>query len=112
MIIRTLTPYYMLGQDSGFPPTNFNVNDDKGNQHINARSDAHTALIRQIANAGAVLIKNTKNALPLSTSSPPQKMAVVGLDAAPNHGCMLNACNDGTLSVGYVLLLNVGLQED
>lgn len=103
MIIRALTPYYMLGQDSDFPPTNYNVNGDSGNQHVNARSNAHTSLIRQIANAGAVLLKNTNNALPLSTSNPPKKMAVVGLDAAPTHGCTLNACDDGTLSAGCVL---------
>jgi len=103
MVIRALTPYYMLGQDSDFPATNFNVNDDKGNKHVNARSDAHTALIRRIANAAAVLLKNTNNALPLSASSPPRKMAVVGLDAVPTDGCNLNACDDGTLSVGYVL---------
>jgi len=27
----------------------------------------------------------------------------VGLDAVPTDGCTLNACDDGTLSVGYVL---------
>lgn len=130
MVIRALTPYYLLGQDSvrlsihpihehpsflyllhalyapqGFPATNYNVNildlDGSGNEHVNARSDAHTELIKDIANAAAILLKNTNNALPLSLSGS-KKTAVVGLDSAANSGCSLNACDDGTLSVGCV----------
>lgn len=97
MIIRTLTPYYMLGQDCGFPATNYNVQSSSNNQHVNARSDAHTQLIREIGGAAAVLLKNTNNALPLVS---PAKIAVIGQDAANNTGCALNACDDGTLSVG------------
>lgn len=84
----------------GFPTTNYNVNSATGNLHVNARSSAHTALIKQIANAAAVLLKNTNNALPLSATSPPAKLAIIGQDAANQTSCSLNACDDGTLSVG------------
>lgn len=148
MVIRALTPFYMLGQDSvraifkrlsspsrrltssfhppiifnhfpppflpdvllpslpqGFPTTNYNVNSDTGNLHVNARTSAHTTLIKQIANAAAVLLKNTNNALPLSATNPPAKLAIIGQDAANQTSCSLNACDDGTLSVGYVKIL-------
>lgn len=85
----------------GFPSTNYNVNSDTGNLHVNARTSAHTELIKQIANAAAVLLKNTNNALPLSATSPPAKLAIIGQDAANQTSCGLNACDDGTLSVGY-----------
>lgn len=106
MIIRTLTPYYMLGQDSGFPPTNYNVQSSSNNQHVNARSDAHMQLIRQIGGAAAVLLKNTNNALPLVS---PAKIAVIGQDAANTTGCALNACDDGTLSVGSVCTIAISV---
>ena len=69
---------------------------------MNVRSNAHTALIRTIGGASAVLLKNVNNTLPLLA---PGKIAVIGLDAGPNAGCNLNACDAGTLSVGCVLNL-------
>lgn len=125
MVTRILTPYYFLGQDSvspaypisrcsksltffqqDFPPTNYNTQGTSGNQHVDARSEEHTTLIKDIANAGAVLLKNT-NVLPLSAASPPKTIAVIGLDAAITTGCMLNECDGGTLSVGCALLVIV-----
>ncbi|KAF9515677.1 glycoside hydrolase family 3 protein [Hydnum rufescens UP504] len=81
-----------------FPTTNFNVQSSSSNSHVNARTAAHTALIRTIGGASAVLLKNLNNALPLVSS---ENIAVVGLDAGPNAGCTLNACDAGTLSVGW-----------
>ncbi|KAF8310466.1 glycoside hydrolase [Clavulina sp. PMI_390] len=101
MIIRAYTPYYMLGQDAGFPVTNYNVETSSGNQHVNARSAAHTKLIKDIASAGTVLLKNINNALPLDTGNPPRTLAIVGQDAINQTSCELNACDYGTLSVGW-----------
>ncbi|KAF8342918.1 glycosyl hydrolase family 3 N terminal domain-containing protein [Cantharellus anzutake] len=105
MVIRVLTAYYRLGQDQGYPPTNFNVQSSSNNDHVNARSNAHTSLIKTIADASAVLLKNVDNFLPLaapSTSGPARKIALIGSDiGAPNKGCLLNACDNGTLSIGW-----------
>ena len=100
MVRRTLTPYYRLGQDSGFPETNYDLQilGSEDNLHVNVRSDEHTALVREIAASGTVLLKNTASTLPLGS---PRSMAVVGLDAAPNGDCgIYNDCNNGTLAVG------------
>ncbi|KAL8276341.1 hypothetical protein RQP46_011266 [Phenoliferia psychrophenolica] len=101
MVARILTPFYMLGQEKDFPPTNFYVQVPftRLNQHVNVRSDAHTALIRQIGAAGIVMLKNQNGALPLRA---PASLAVVGLDAAPpQQGCLMNACDGGTVVVGW-----------
>jgi beta-glucosidase len=101
MAMRILTPYFLLGQDSGFPETNFNINGPQLNENVAVRSANHTRLIREIAAAGTVLLKNERTVLPLQT---PRlgTLAVIGSDAAPNLGrCMLNACLNGTLSIGW-----------
>ena len=65
-----LLPRYLLGQDEGFPETNFNtrdLEDPATNQHINVQAD-HGSLIREIADASTVLLKNEDNILPLASS--------------------------------------------
>ncbi|KAG5338889.1 hypothetical protein C0989_005662 [Termitomyces sp. Mn162] len=102
----------------GFPPVNFDAQHPDGsgslNLNVSVRSDAHTALSREIASASAVLLKNnrttttgtlngtTTRGLPLSASMM-KTIAVVGQDAKmPNLNCNdLNECSDGTMSIGW-----------
>ncbi|KAG6887039.1 hypothetical protein C0992_001103, partial [Termitomyces sp. T32_za158] len=118
MVTRVLAPWYRFGQDSGFPPVNFDVQHPDGsgslNLNVSVRSDTHTALVREIASASAVLLKNNRTAtagepggitirgLPL-TASRVKTIAVVGQDARmPNMNCNdMNECNDGTMSIGW-----------
>ncbi|KZW03718.1 hypothetical protein EXIGLDRAFT_634970 [Exidia glandulosa HHB12029] len=98
MCENIITPWYKLGQDQDFPALSFNVQGSSDNAHVNARSDAHTALIRTIAAASTVVVKNT-GGLPLSS---PASLAIIGQDAAPPQtGCDLNACLGGTLAIGW-----------
>ncbi|GLB42481.1 putative glycoside hydrolase family 3 protein [Lyophyllum shimeji] len=90
--------------------------DGSGSLNLNVpiRSAAHTALVREIAAASAVLLQNNRTTttgtpsgstirgLPLDASRI-KTMAVVGQDAKmPNKSCNdLNECNDGTMSIGW-----------
>jgi hypothetical protein len=62
----------------------------------------HAALIREIGGASTVLLKNTKNALPLHK---PKSVAVIGEDAHDNpsgvNSCSDRNCNIGTLAMGW-----------
>ncbi|KAG6888324.1 hypothetical protein C0995_009191 [Termitomyces sp. Mi166 len=118
MVTRILASWYRLGQDSGYPPVNFDAQHPDGsgslNLNVSVRSDTHTALAREIASASAVLLKNnrttttgtpdgaTTRGLPLAASGI-KTIGVVGQDAKiPNLGCNdLNECNDGTMSIGW-----------
>ncbi|KAF9653741.1 glycoside hydrolase family 3 protein [Thelephora ganbajun] len=106
MVTNVLTPYYKLGQDGSYPAINFDAQkpDGSGSNNLNVvvRTDAHTALAREIAVASAVLLKNRKSGsrgLPLGQ---PKTVAVIGQDAKmPTHNCDMNKCNDGTMVVGW-----------
>ncbi|KAF8635161.1 hypothetical protein AX15_000502 [Amanita polypyramis BW_CC] len=115
MVTRILAPWYRLGQDSGYPSVNFNTQEPEGtgplNQNVNARSEAHTALVREIASASAVLLKNNRTmsggvtiqGLPIARSMV-SSVAIVGQDAKQlNQHCPggLNECNDGTMVIGW-----------
>ncbi|KAF7349862.1 Glycoside hydrolase family 3 protein [Mycena venus] len=118
MVERVLAGYYRLGQDSGYPTVNFDAQHSDGsgslNLHVDVRSAAHTALVREIGGASAVLLKNnrttttgtatgvTTRGLPIAATRV-KTMAVVGQDALlPNLSCNdLNECNDGTMSAGW-----------
>lgn len=92
MAHRIMTPYFFLGQDSGFPAidgdtpstqktwaeSTYRYNFTYGPSHVDVR-DNHAELIRELASAGSVLLKNEKNALPLKS---PKNIAVFGNDAA------------------------------
>lgn len=102
MVTNILASWFRLGQDVGYPPFNFNVQDtantSASNKHVNVRSDAHTALVKEIAGASSVLLKNS-GSLPLKGTE--KSMAIIGLDANPPQvGCNLNACNNGTVVAG------------
>ncbi|KAF4562928.1 hypothetical protein EYR40_007359 [Pleurotus pulmonarius] len=122
MVGRVLAAWYHLGQDSGFPAVNFDAQHSDGsgskNLHVSVRSDAHTALVREIASASAVLLKNNRTTIPPTTPGASSKeticglpitksrirtMAIIGQDARmPNLDCNgLNECNGGTMSVGW-----------
>ncbi|KIY53470.1 glycoside hydrolase family 3 protein [Fistulina hepatica ATCC 64428] len=113
MVTRILTPFFRLGQDSGYPVTNFDVQSWRSglNEYVNVRSDNHTALAREIGAASIVMLKNarvtasdgsTLRGLPLSSENI-KTMAIVGLDSQmPDLDCNdLNECNDGTLVIGW-----------
>jgi beta-glucosidase len=137
MASRVLAGYYRLGQDSvrvllvfpilfinfwplqGYPSVNFDAQHSDGsgplNLHVDVRSAAHTALVREIGGASAVLLKNNRSTttgaasgvtvrgLPIAAARI-KTMAVIGQDALlPNLSCNdLNECNDGTMSIGCV----------
>lgn len=72
------------------------------NQHVEVRKE-HGNLIRQIGAASTVLLKNTKNALPLTGKN--RLTAVFGEDAGDNrqgpNGCPDRGCDVGTLAMGW-----------
>ncbi|KAG9126486.1 hypothetical protein FRC07_003232 [Ceratobasidium sp. 392] len=108
MVTRSIAPWYRFGQDSGFPATNFDAQYPDGsgslNLNVSVRTDGHTALVKEIASASAVLLKNSRTAsssagLPLAV---PKTIAIIGQDAKKGPtDCILNKCNDGTMSVGW-----------
>ncbi|KAL1877689.1 hypothetical protein Plec18167_004655 [Paecilomyces lecythidis] len=103
MIRRILTPYYYLQQNSAAYPTididtaqlsagvtgsdvpayqhpfNLGTNTDKNRD---VRND-HSSLIRQLGTASSVLLKNSKNTLPLTS---PGRLALFGNDAVDVTG--------------------------
>ncbi|KAF8188327.1 glycoside hydrolase family 3 protein [Pholiota molesta] len=115
MVSNILASWYRLGQDSGYPPVNFDAQHSDGsgalNLNVNVRTAAHTALVREIAAASAVLLKNnrTVNAVGTTIRGLPavlgvaKTVAIIGKDALlPNLACNdLNECNDGTMSIGW-----------
>lgn len=70
MVLRILRSMFAVGL---FDRT------DYGNPAVDVRSDAHTALARQIAEAGTVLLKNAHAALPITKAA--KSIAVIGTDA-------------------------------
>lgn len=101
---RILAGWYLLGQDSGYPETNFDVwypLDDTKNKHVDVRDD-HWKIVREIAAASIVLLKNTGDVLPLKK---PRKIAVIGSDASPPlrgpNGFADRGGSDGILAMGW-----------
>ncbi|KAF2475113.1 uncharacterized protein BDR25DRAFT_381899 [Lindgomyces ingoldianus] len=90
MILRIMTPYYLLNQDAGYPgvdasavPLGFFPGENYVHQFplsplVDVRG-GHASLIRQLGAAGTVLLKNTNSALPLKQ---PKNIAVFGNGAA------------------------------
>ncbi|CAE6388504.1 unnamed protein product [Rhizoctonia solani] len=108
MVARSIAPWYRFGQDSGFPQTSFDAQKPDGsgslNLNVNVRTAEHTALVKEIASASAVLLKNSRTGtssrgLPLNL---PKSIAIIGQDAKKGStDCRLNECNDGTMSIGW-----------
>ncbi|KAJ3580052.1 hypothetical protein NPX13_g512 [Xylaria arbuscula] len=89
MVRRVLTPYYLLGQDDlSFPSvdpstlavtaTQYGQDFGLGTPEARDVRGNHSALVREIANAGAVLLKNDNDTLPLAS---PRHIGVFGNDA-------------------------------
>ena len=76
MVTRILAAWYHLGQDKDFPEVGV-YNYDQQHAIIDVRGD-HASLIREIGAAGAVLVKNENNALPLQK---PRFLNIYGYDA-------------------------------
>jgi beta-glucosidase len=114
MVIRIMTPYYMLGQDMNYPsvdPSTADMNTFSprklwtrnftltGERSRDVRGN-HAELIRRHGAAGAVLLKNKNGALPLKA---PKNIAVFGNDAGmPTQSSVLNQVDFeyGTLAAG------------
>ncbi|KAI0008315.1 putative beta-glucosidase G [Xylariaceae sp. FL0662B] len=113
MVIRIMTPYYLLGQDRDFPsvdPSSADLNTFSprstwlrefnltGERSRDVRGD-HGALIRKHGAASTVLLKNENNALPLKI---PKSIAIFGNDASEDTQGFLNQADFeyGTLAVG------------
>lgn len=77
---------------------------------MDARTDAHTALVREIGAASAVLLKNVRSSnegrgLPVNIKDY-NTIAVIGTDAKmPKFDCSFNLCDEGTMTIGLVFSL-------
>ncbi len=58
MVIRIMAPYYLVGQDQGYPSIDLDRNAMGNNYIIN----------REVGRAGMILLKNVNNVLPLNVS--------------------------------------------
>ena len=117
MATRIMAAWYYVGRDKAQIPINFDswTQETYGpenflakmgyttiNEHVDVRGN-HGNLIRQIGAASTVLLKNVKNALPLSGKE--KLTAVFGNDAGDNpngpNGCGDRGCDNGTLAMGW-----------
>eukprot|EP01113_Clastostelium_recurvatum_P039596 TRINITY_DN605_c0_g1_i2.p1 TRINITY_DN605_c0_g1~~TRINITY_DN605_c0_g1_i2.p1 ORF type:complete len:754 (-),score=134.82 TRINITY_DN605_c0_g1_i2:86-2347(-) len=104
MATRIMAPYYLMGQDKGFPPVSLV---GKG---VNVQGN-HSSIIRQVGAESIVLLKNENWILPFSNKAPqpgkPTTFALIGSDAGPSpsgpNGCggSDHGCVDGTLAQGW-----------
>jgi beta-glucosidase len=119
MVIRIVASWYRLGQDQvcieyfamvlfisykDYPPPNFDTQHPDGsgplNGNVNVRTSETLSLVREIASASTVLLKNSNHALPLKAKNI-HSMAVIGLDAqTPDPDCSLDECDTGVVTVG------------
>ncbi|KPI42161.1 putative beta-glucosidase G [Cyphellophora attinorum] len=119
MVLRIMTPYYFLGQDSypsvdgssadlnGYNPATSNYSFTLGTDKSRDVRGGHAQLIHDIAAQGTVLLKNENATLPLKS---PKRIGVFGNDAADLVTGLYNTNNlnyagapgydIGTLAVG------------
>lgn len=92
MVKRILAAWYLVGQDTSYPPINIQAN---------VQGD-HKTNVRAVARDGIVLLKNTGSILPLKK---PTKLALVGSAAVVNpsgaNACTDRGCNTGSLGMGW-----------
>ncbi|OAA41636.1 Glycoside hydrolase, family 3 [Metarhizium rileyi] len=118
MATRVVAAWYKMGQDKGFPETNFDTNTKSPegfrypaawpdtptvvvNQFVPVQAD-HDIIARQVAQDAITLLKNDGNLLPLN---PTQSLKVFGTGAQTNpdgpNACSDRNCNIGTLGQGW-----------
>ena len=118
MATRVVATWYQMGQDQGFPKTNFDTNSKKAegalypaawpasphgivNEFVPVQAD-HDVIARQVAQEAITLLKNEDDLLPLSTTRP---LKVFGTAAQTNpdgmNACADRNCNKGTLGQGW-----------
>ncbi|KAG8160837.1 hypothetical protein KVR01_009101 [Diaporthe batatas] len=92
MVRRILAAWYLVGQDTGYPPINIQAS---------VQGD-HRTNVRAVARDGIVLLKNTGSILPLKK---PTKLALIGSAAVVNpsgaNACTDRGCNTGSLGMGW-----------
>lgn len=84
MVMRIITPWYLLGQDRGYPSPDAGLPSDFTARRalVDARDLASKSIVLQSAIEGQVLVKNVNSALPLNK---PRMLSIFGYDApAPN----------------------------
>nr|XP_019000489.1 beta-glucosidase [Kwoniella mangroviensis CBS 8507]OCF63950.1 beta-glucosidase [Kwoniella mangroviensis CBS 8507] len=104
MVVRILTPYFMLDQNDGYPEVSFDSARPKAeanNSHVDVRED-HAKLIRHIGSASTVLLKNVNKTLPIKS---PRKITLIGSDLGPSYkgpnGYPDRGGDEGTLAMGW-----------
>eukprot|EP01097_Dermamoeba_algensis_P006024 TRINITY_DN3792_c0_g2_i2.p1 TRINITY_DN3792_c0_g2~~TRINITY_DN3792_c0_g2_i2.p1 ORF type:complete len:422 (-),score=104.19 TRINITY_DN3792_c0_g2_i2:172-1437(-) len=104
MATRILAPYFLLHQDSNYPPVNFDSfhpNNPSTDLHVNVQKD-HKNIAREIAGASVILLKNSGQILPLTNQ---YSIGLIGSDAGPAtrgaNGCADHGCVDGHLAMGW-----------
>jgi len=107
MATRILAPWYLLGQNLGYPEPNLNSFNFSDSKHVRVAAD-HYKLIRQIGAASNILLKNNNNQLPFKATTGGNgtvTYALIGSDAGPPkngpNGCEDHSCVDGTLAQGW-----------
>nr|CAE01320.1 beta glucosidase precursor [Uromyces viciae-fabae] len=112
MVTRVISTYYKQGQDkSDYPKLNFMsmgqgtpAEQAVSNHHVNVQKD-HYLIIRQIATASTILLKNVNHTLPLKSPDKMRSVVVVGSDAGDNpqgpNSCVDRGCNRGILAIGW-----------
>lgn len=108
MAARVVAAWYRLAQDKpSYPPVNYNSankTDPATNLHVDVRAD-HAKTARAVAAASHVLLKNTKNALPLTKTGLKNGLLVAGSDArslnTARYTSGAGAVNDGVLVTGW-----------
>ncbi|KAM0479978.1 hypothetical protein ACHAPX_004557 [Trichoderma viride] len=115
---RIVAAWYQMGQDQGYPATNFDTNSGAAvnplypaawpnspsgvtNEFVQVQAD-HDVISRQISQDAITMLKNDGNILPLS---PSQHLKIFGTDAQKNsagpNSCTDRNCNTGTLGQGW-----------
>ncbi|KAI0689019.1 glycosyl hydrolase family 3 N terminal domain-containing protein [Cytidiella melzeri] len=108
MATRILASWYLLKQDGPYPKVSFNAFnplDTVNNSHVDVQDD-HFTVVRAIGAAGAVLLKNENNALPLKLGTGfVRSIVVVGNDGGPAlrgpNGFGDRGGDDGVLAMGW-----------
>ncbi|KAJ6582804.1 glycoside hydrolase family 3 protein [Mycena sp. CBHHK59/15] len=103
MALRILAAWYLVGQDDGYPPVNFDSRDNSApdDEQVNVQAN-HKVLIREIGQASTVLLKNVNAALPFKNI---KTIGVIGNGAGPSsrgpNGYSNRAGDDGVLAMGW-----------